>query len=247
MNDDRVSFGAHLGELKRRVIYTVLFLVVSVGVALAFHRVILSVLLHPLTRAGGEVFRLDLIEFWATLLKASVVAGIAATVPFALFQAVRFVSPGLKPHERRWLIFLVPGAVLSFATGVAFGYFVLLPPAIGFLFSYGSDIATPLISIGKYINLVTLLLFWLGAIFEMPIVMFFLAKIGVVTPEWIGGKRRWAVVLAFVAGAMITPTFDPVNQALVAGPIIVLYEVGYWLARLAVRGRRRAATEMTTG
>ena len=86
-------------------------------------------------------------------------------------------------------------------------------------------------------SLVTSLLFWLGAIFELPIVLFFLAKIGVVTPQWLAGKRKWVLVLAFVAGAMITPTFDPVNQSLVAGPIIVLYELGYWLSRLAARGR----------
>jgi len=142
---------------------------------------------------------------------------------------------------------LLPASVLSFAAGVAFGYYVLLPPAINFLLNFGGDIATPFIRIGSYVGLVTSLLFWLGAIFELPIVIFFLAKIGVVTPQWLAGKRKWVVVLAFVAGAMITPTFDPVNQSLVAGPIIVLYELGYWLARFGVRKKGKRDVEAEAG
>ena len=165
------------------------------------------------------------------------------SLPFFLLQMSLFVAPGLGRKERRWLYFLLPFAIASFFSGVAFGYFVLLPPAINFLLNFGGDVATPLIRIGSYVNLVTMLLFWMGLSFEPPIVMFFLAKVGIVTPRAFAGKRKYAVVGAFIAGAMITPTFDPVNQALVAGPIIVLYEVGYWLSRLAAHGRspRKAA------
>jgi sec-independent protein translocase protein TatC len=142
---------------------------------------------------------------------------------------------------------LLPASVVSFALGVAFGYYILLPPAINFLLNFGGDIATPLIRIGSYVGLVTTLLFWLGAIFELPIVIFFLAKIGLVTPKWLAGKRKWVVVLAFVVGAMITPTFDPVNQSLVAGPIIILYELGYWLARIGVQDKGKRDVEIEAG
>ena len=98
-----------------------------------------------------------------------------------------------------------------------------------------------MISIGSYVNLMLTLLFWMGIIFEMPVVLFFLAKIGVVSPEFLAKNRRYAVVLAFILGAMITPTFDPINQALVAGPIIIMYEASVWLAKLAARGRRTPA------
>ncbi|MFW6174301.1 MAG: twin-arginine translocase subunit TatC [Chloroflexota bacterium] len=191
------------------------------------------------SQGEGLVFT-ELTEFWGAALKVSILAGIAVSTPFFLFQMVRFAAPGLEPHERRWLWFLIPGSLLSFLAGAAFGYFVAIPPAVDFLTSFGGDIATPTIRIGSYVNLMTTLLLWLGAIFELPIVMFFLAKIGVVTPEWLRSKRRWVLVLAFVAGAIITPTFDPVNQTLVAGPIIILFELGYWLSRLAVRGKRES-------
>ena len=125
--------------------------------------------------------------------------------------------------------------------GAAFGYRVLFPPMVNFLLNFGSDVATPLISIRSYVNLMLTLLFWMGVIFEIPVVTFFLAKIGLVSPEALGRNRRYAVVAAFILGAVITPTFDPINQALVALPIIVLYEVSVWLAKLAVRGRRKSA------
>lgn len=253
MNDRSESFSYHFGELKRRLIHTLLFFFVSTGIALAFHRQILRWLLEPAEDLNpltdGQAIFTELTEFWGAVVKISLLTGIAATIPFALFQIARFASPGLKPNERRWVWFLLPGALISFALGVAFGYYVLLPPAINFLLNFGGDVATPLIRIGAYVSLVTSLLFWLGAIFELPIGIFFLAKIGVVTPKWLASKRKWVVVLAFVAGAMITPTFDPVNQSLVAGPIIVLYEVGYWLARFGVRnkGKRGAEMEAETG
>ena len=251
MNDPGQPFSYHFGELKRRMIHTVLFFFVSTGVALVFHRQILRWLLAPaddLNRfTDGQAIFTDLTEFWGAVAKVSILAGVAATTPFLLFQIVRFASPGLQANERRWVWVLVPGSLISFATGVAFGYYVLLPPAISFLLNFGGDIATPLIRIGSYMGLVTSLLFWLGVIFELPIVLFFLAKIGIVTPKWLASKRRWVVVVAFVAGAMITPTFDPINQSLVAGPIIVLYEVGYWLARIGVRGKGKREAEAEGG
>ena len=180
-------------------------------------------------------------EFIGIAAKASLLVGIFAALPFILFQVVMFVAPGLNSKERRYLYVLMPVSVLIFVAGSAFGYKVLFPPMIDFLQNFGSDVATPMISIGSYVNLMLTLLFWMGIIFEMPVVFFFLAKIGVVSPEFLAKNRRYAVVLAFILGAMITPTFDPINQALVAGPIIVLYEVSVWLAKLAARGRRTPA------
>ena len=101
-----------------------------------------------------------------------------------------------------------------------------------------------MISIGSYVGLMLTLLFWMGIVFEMPVVIFFLARIGIVTPEFLSRQRRYAIVGAFILGAIITPTFDPVNQAIVALPIIVLYEVSIWLAKLARRGRKGRSSEL---
>ncbi len=245
-----MPFMSHLGELKRRLIASALFFLVVTGVSLGFHRQILKFLLAPADDlnafTGGLPIFTDLTEFWGAVVKISVLTGALMTLPFFLLQMSLFLAPGLSSRERRWLYFLLPFALLSFFSGVAFGYYVLLPPAINFLLNFGGDVATPLIRIGSYVNLVTLLLFWMGLSFELPVVMFFLAKVGIVTPKSFGSKRKYAVVGAFIAGAMITPTFDPLNQALVAGPIIVLYEVGYWLSRLAARGRAPKAADASS-
>ena len=130
---------------------------------------------------------------------------------------------------------VAPGFILlSFAAGAAFGYYVLIPPAINFLINFGGDIAEPTILIGNYVNLVVMLLFWMGVVFETPAVMFLLAKLRIVSPAGFSKWRRHWVVVAFVLGAIITPTFDPINQTLVAGPLIVLYEVGIWLSKVGV-------------
>ena len=176
-------------------------------------------------------------------MKVSLMGGLVLALPIILYQIVMFVAPGLTPREKRYLVALLPGAMISFVTGATFGYYVLLPPALNFLLTFGSDIATPMIRIGNYINLVVTLLFWLGVSFQTPLVMFFLSKIGVITPWTLARQRRFAVVVAFILGALITPTFDPVNQSLVAVPIILLYELGIWLARLARMGQKKALVE----
>ncbi len=127
-----------------------------------------------------------------------------------------------------------------FLGGVVFGYFILIPPAMRFLLTFGSDIAMPQIKIGNYISIVTRLLLAIGLVFEMPVVTTFLARIGIVKPEWLASKRKMAIVVAFVVAAIITPTYDPINQSLVAVPLIVLYEMSIWLAKLVYR-RKQAA------
>ena len=149
-----------------------------------------------------------------------------------------FVAPGLNKQERRYLLAFMPGVVLAFAGGVAFGYFVMTPPALHFLLTFGEGVAVPLIKVRNIANLMVRLLFWMGLAFETPLVMYLLAQIGLVNAKRLSRFRRYWVVVAFIMGAIITPTFDPVNQALVAVPLLVLYELGILLARLAGRGRR---------
>ena len=243
MSDRSAPIMDHIGEVKSRLIRTMLVVLAMTIVAFVFHEEILEFLLAPAealnpVTEGKPVFT-ELTEFWSATAKVSVLTGFAMSLPFFLWQVVMFLRPGLTPVERRYLYLLAPGGLLAFAAGVAFAYYVLLPPAIGFLLTFGGDVATPLIRIGSYVTLITTLLFWMGLIFELPIVIFFMTRIGVLNTRWLGRQRRWAILLAFVLGALITPTFDPVNQALVALPIIVLFEIGYWLARLGERGKAR--------
>ncbi len=135
----------------------------------------------------------------------------------------------------------MPWVVLMFAGGVTFAYFILIPRLTGFLIDWGSDIVTIQPTISDYIDIVTRLLLVVGLVFEMPVVTTFLARLGILSPKWLASKRRISIVLAFVLAAIITPTFDPINQTLVAAPLIVLYELSIWLAKLVHRREPRAA------
>ncbi len=248
MSDDKIPITDHLVELRKRITRSVLAVVITTVVAFVFHEQLLEFLMTPAQGftqiPNNKPIYTELTEFIGIAFKVSLLAGFVLAFPYVLYQIVMFIAPGLKPNERRYLYILLPGSVLAFAAGAAFGYRVLFPPAVAFLLTFGADVATPYIRIGNYTNLMLTLLFWMGIVFEMPVLAYFLSKIGVVTPQFLAKQRRWALVLAFVLGAMITPTFDPINQTLVAVPILVMYELGIWLAKFAARGRTSTASEL---
>ena len=227
-------------ELRKRLIISTVATVATTVVAFVFYKQIIRVLVRPAdleaaSGGGPGLVFVEVTEMVAVTVKVSLVAGLVLAFPIILYQIVMFVAPGLTSREKRYLFAFMPAVVLAFVAGITFGYFVLIPPAISFLLSWGSDLATPMIRIGNYINVMVMLLFWMGVVFETPIVMFLLAKLGIVSWRGFSRWRRYWVVVAFILGALITPTFDPLNQALVAVPLILLYEVGIWLARLAAR------------
>ena len=240
---ERQTLSVHLTELRRRLTWSAVVVFLATVISFIFHQQILQVLMAP----AGNFTELpqnkpvytELTEFIGIAMKASLFVGVFGSLPFLLWQMVMFSAPGLNPTEKRYLYFLMPITILVFLAGSAFGYFMLFPPAVKFLLTFGSNVATPMIRIGNYINLMLSLLFWMGIVFELPIILFFLSRIGVVSPEFLARNRRWAIVIAFVLGAIITPTLDPINQAFVAGPIIVLYEVGVLLSKVGARMRGR--------
>ncbi len=231
----------HMNELRKRLTIGVGAVVVTTIVAFIFHRRIIEFLLEPadaLTEVPGRLVFIDVTEMFGVAMKVSLVSGVVVALPILLSQVVLFVAPGLTPREKRYLYGFLPSILLSFAAGAAFGYYVLIPPAINFLVNFGGDIAEPTIRVSNYVNLVVMLLFWMGVVFETPVIMFLLAKLRVVSSGGFAKWRRHWIVVAFVLGALITPTFDPINQTLVAGPLIVLYEAGIWLSKLAGREPR---------
>jgi sec-independent protein translocase protein TatC len=171
-------------------------------------------------------------EMIGTYMKVSLAAGIILAMPYLVYQLLMFVSPALTRREKKRVYLLLPWITLMFIAGVAFGYFILIPPATSFLMTFGSNIADPMIKIGNYISIVTRLLVASGAVFETPVIILFLARLGIVKAKMLSSKRRHAIVAAFILAAIITPTFDPINQSLVALPLIVLYEISIWLAKL---------------
>jgi sec-independent protein translocase protein TatC len=148
-----------------------------------------------------------------------------------------FILPALTRREKRAVLLILPWVTIMFIGGAAFGYFVLIPPATQFLLSFGENIATPQLRIGNYVTFVARLMLAIGIVFELPVITTFLARLGLVNWRFLARQRRVAIVLAFVLAAVLTPTIDPVNQLLVAVPLILLYEAGIWLARLVQRPR----------
>ena len=250
MSDGKLPIGEHLLELRRRLTWSVAAVLVCTAVAFVFHQHILSFLMKPAQGFANipnqKPIYTDLTEFIGVAMKVSLLSGLVFALPFVLYQVVRFVAPGLSGSERRYLYGLAPAATLAFLVGAFFGYRILFPPAVKFLLNFGSDVATPYIRIGGYTNLMLMLLFWMGIVFETPVVAFFLSKVGIVSHRFLARNRRYAVVVAFALGAIITPTFDPINQSLVALPIIVMYELGVWLAKLGGR-KREARVEQRAG
>ncbi len=235
----------HLGELRRRLFICVIAILVGSAVSFAFFEHIVEILVKPAEDlglgTGGELIYTEVTELLTTAIKVSFVSGLVLASPVILFQVIIFIAPGLTGREKRYLFGFMPAALLAFAGGVAFAYYVLTPPALHFLLTFGGDVAVPMIRISNIINLMIRLLFWMGLAFETPLVMYLLASLGIVSAQGLGRFRRYWVVVAFILAAIITPTVDPVNQALVAGPLLVLYEVGILLARIAKRGRKKSS------
>lgn len=233
----KLSLRDHLLELRKRLIYSVLAMVIATGAALIFTNDILKFLEKPL--GGVTLVYLELTTPLTTWFNVSLQIGVAVATPFILLQIIRFVAPALYPREKTLVYLMLPWVLVMFAGGVIFTYYVLMPPAFEFLLKFGSQYGTPLLTIDKYISLVSKLLFWVGIVFETPVVIFILAKIGIVNARMLLRKWRWAILGAFVISALITPTPDPINQSIVAAPLIVLYFVSILLAHLAQRGRRK--------
>jgi sec-independent protein translocase protein TatC len=237
----KLTLLGHFQELRRRLIWSVIAVAVGTVISFIFCDWIIYYLKLP---AGNpELIRTEVTEAISVYMRVSFFGGLALAMPVITYHAIMFISPALLPREKRYIYLVLPWIAIMFLGGVAFGYFVLLPPALRFLFDFGSSVATPMFRIGNYISVVTRLLLAIGLIFELPVVSTFLARLGIVKPEWLASKRKMAVVVAFVVAAIITPTFDPVNQTLVAVPLIILYEMSIWLAKLVYRRKAAAVVE----
>ena len=238
----KLSILEHLQELRKRLVKCVIAVLITTIISFVFAKHIFSILILP--AKGINLVYIEMTEMFGTYMTVCLVSGIILAMPFLVYQFLMFVSPGLTRKEKRYVYLILPWIALMFTAGVAFGYFILIPPAAKFLISFGSDIATPQIRISNYISIITRLLLAIGLIFEMPVITTFLSRLGVITPKWLSNKRKPAIIIAFVLGAIITPTFDPVNQTLVAAPLIILYEMSIWLAKLVQRKESRTALSL---
>jgi sec-independent protein translocase protein TatC len=221
----------HLKELRTRLIRAAIALFVATGVSFIFVKQVFQFLIAPMGDTLPQALKPT--EVLGNYMKVALICGVTIAMPVIVYQIGRFIAPGLTKKERRYLLLLVPGATISFVGGVAFAYYVMMPAAIPFLLGFLSDVVEQRWAIGEYLSFVTSLLFWIGVSFELPLFVYFLAKIGLVNAEMLSRNRKYAVIGIAVLSAVITPTVDPLNMALVMGPLVILYELGVILAKIA--------------
>lgn len=224
----------HLLELRTRVTWMAGAILIGMGIFFVPYIGFATIefLLEP-ARSRTESFEAQAItplENLMTYFRVALMGGIALGMPMLVYQTMRFIAPALTAQEKRWMYPIVVGATFSFVVGMAFAYYVVLPAAYSFLFEFGSDFATPTPTISSYMDLTIRLILVLGFVFELPILIMGLAKLGVVHWRKLLGWWRLAIVGSFVVSAIATPTIDPVTQSLVAGPMIALYAIGIALA-----------------
>jgi sec-independent protein translocase protein TatC len=222
----------HLAELRYRVIVSSLAVVAGLAVTAIFADDIIEYLQEPAKERSPQ-FQAQFIEPFENFVvyfKVALLGGLVLAMPVIVFQALRFVSPALRGRERLWLWGTVIGAFALFLSGVAFAYYIALPPAMDFLLNFNNDLASPNIRIGSYIDFVTRLLFWTGVCFQIPIVVMYLARFRIVRAGQLIHLWRQAIIAIAVIAAIVTPTIDPVTMSLVMAPMIVLYVLGIGLA-----------------
>src|SRR6266851_1883064 len=217
--DDKMSFLEHLGELRVRIVRALIALLVGTLIGLPFSQRIVDWLARPVTRLNYSlVFTAPAEAFWVQM-KVGLIVG-------------AFIAPGLHGHEKKYAApFVIIGSVM-FLAGGAFSLFVVTPYAIQFLLSYARPGLTPMITLQNHIDFLLKFTLAFGAVFELPLALTILARVGIVNAKMLAKNRKYAILGAFIAGAVLTPTPDAFNQTLMAGPLIILYEVGIVCARI---------------
>jgi sec-independent protein translocase protein TatC len=237
--ESAMSVLEHLDELRSRLGRSVLVLAIIIGVCWAFSDRILQFLLIPIRRhllEGDEIVFITPIEPFMTYMKASAILAIFICAPYLLYQIWAFVAPGLYKHERKLVIPFLALGTLFFVAGGAFGYYVATPIASGWLIGLGENF-TAQITLQSAFQFESRIILAMGLVFETPIIIFFLSRIGVVTPQFLMRHFKTAVLIIAVLAAILTPTGDVLTMSVFAGPMILLYLLGVGVSWMF--GRRR--------
>jgi len=239
-----MSFLDHLEELRMRIIKAVLALIVASALAGFFADFLVQdVLLGPLRHVGLKVQVLTPYGIMLLYMEVVLFSGLILSMPALLYQLWAFVAPGLMPNERQYASRIVFFTSLCFLSGIAFGYYVLIPAALTFFAGFGTESIALNIAADKYISFILSMILGAGLVFELPMVTFFLAKFGIVTPALMRKYRRHAFIGILIISALVTPTPDIITQSLLSAPMIFLYEISIFIAKFAQKKPAPTAPE----
>lgn len=254
---DKAPLTEHLGELRNRILVSLIAVVIAFGVSFNFSEYIFRLLTFPLhytlnfsihnpylsfipskSPDINLVFLAPAEALWMHI-KIAFISAFIISSPLIFFEIWRFIAPGLMEKERKYAIPFVLTTTFLFLIGSLFCFIIVLPFAMNFLLTYKTENLTPMISVGNYIDLCLKFILSFGAVFELPIILIFLTKMGIVTIDFLAKNRKYAVLAAFVLAALLTPTPDAFNQTLMAVPIIILYEIGILACKILNRRKKK--------
>jgi sec-independent protein translocase protein TatC len=235
-----MSLMQHLDELRKRIIRSAIFLALGFSAAWTFHDRFVGYLQAPLNRIGKTLVFTHPMDPLNLDLQVSIVAGAILASPFVLYQVWMFIAPGLYQKEKRLVIPFMAATVGLFLTGAAFGYFWVLPSALQILIVNFGHNFTSMVTIDEYIGFFMSIILGLGISFELPILIFFLALFGIVSPRFLWKNIRYAILAVFIVAACICPSPDPWTMCIYAVPMLVLYLVGILVAWWVYPSRRKA-------
>jgi sec-independent protein translocase protein TatC len=247
-----MSFLDHLEELRKRLVYSIIAVVVGFFVCWGYAENIFGYMQRPIMDAlrrngmAEKLVYLNPTEPFNLYLKIGFMAGLFVASPVVLYQLWLFISPGLYRNEKKYVFPFMVSTVSLFLAGGLFGYKMVYPAALDFLIGYGKQFQ-PMITIGEYTDLFLTIIIGLGAIFEMPILVFFLALMGIVTAGWMWRNVRYSILVIFIIAAILTPTTDILNMCLFAAPMVVLYILSIGVAWAVHPKQRRARRERNAG
>ena len=246
MNEaDKQPFLSHLEELRRRLIFSAIAVGIGFVCCYAFAADLFELLLIPLKAKlpeGDRLIYTNLPEMFLAYLKTAFIAGILLSSPVIFYQLWKFVAPGLYQHEKKYGFSFVICSTILFVCGALFGYFIVFPFGFKFFLSYANENIQALPSVKQYFGFATRLLLAFGVVFELPVIIFFLSRMGIVDVAFLRKKRKYAILLAFTMAAILTPP-DVITQCMMALPLIILYEIGVLVAWMGESRKKKEKEE----
>jgi sec-independent protein translocase protein TatC len=233
-SDFEMSFLDHIEELRWRIIYALIGILIFTIIAWIFIDPLVEVvLLKPARDANASLQNLRPFGQLFLYVQVAIIVGIVASLPNIFYQLWKFIAPALKKRERKYIVWIVFFSTFCFLTGIAFSYFIMLPLAMKFAAQFGSEAIKNEFSIEEYMSIIISVMLAAGVVFELPMVSFFLTKLGILTPAFMRKYRRHAIVIILVLAAFLTPGADPVSQVILAVPLVLLYEISIFISKLS--------------
>lgn len=234
MEDRELTIVEHLDELRRRIIY----ILIAVGIASGLSYHFIDEILAFITKAGRieKLVFINPTEAFFVIVKLCILSGVVGAMPFILYQVWKYVGVALKKEERKYLIYFGPVSYILFLCGAAFAFRGVLPLGIRFLLSFATESITPMITLNAYVSFLLQMITAFGLMFELPLVILLLSKLGIVTPEMLKKWRKYAIVIIFLVAAILTPP-DVISQIMLAVPMLLLYEVSIIICKVVTKKR----------